>query len=135
LIYIHNTGAAFGIFQNQNIFFSVVAVIVIVAIVIYVRRTPEIDPVIAASLGLQLGGAAGNLVDRLRFGYVVDFIYVQHFAISNISDACITLGVILLGYQLLRYGQPATSQVATLKDANTAPPATPTDNPLELHQR
>ena len=107
IMYIQNTGAAFGILQNQNLFFSIVAIIVIVVIVYYVRTTPKIDLLIALSLGLELGAACGNLVDRIRVGYVVDFLYVKYFAVSNVADVCVTSGVILLAYYLI-FRMPAT---------------------------
>ena len=101
LTYIHNTGAAFGIFQNQNLFFIIVAIIVITVIVLYVRTTPRLDALIAFSLALQLGGACGNLTDRLLVGYVTDFLHLKYFAISNVADVCISLGTVLLGYHLV----------------------------------
>ena len=101
ITYIHNTGAVFGILQNQNLFFTIVATVVIIAILYYVRSAARLDILVAVSLGLQLGGACGNLLDRLRYGYVIDFIHLSFWAISNVADASITLGVILLAYHLL----------------------------------
>lgn len=101
LTYIHNTGAAFGLLQNQNLFFSVVAIVVIIVIVYYVRTEQKLDPVIALALALQLGGATGNLIDRLRQGYVVDFLHLNFWAISNVADICISTGVVLLAYTLI----------------------------------
>jgi signal peptidase II len=109
LVYIHNTGAAFGILQNQNLFFTAIAIVVICVILYLVRTTPRLDPILAFSLGLLLGGACGNLIDRLRYQYVVDFIYVSRFAISNVADACLTLGVVLLGFYLIFHGQSTRS--------------------------
>ncbi len=101
LTYIHNTGAAFGLLQNQNLFFTVVAIVVIAVIVYYVRSEQQLDPIIALALALQLGGAAGNLIDRLRQGYVVDFLHLSFWAISNVADVCISAGVALLAYHLV----------------------------------
>lgn len=101
LTYIHNTGAAFGLLQNQNLFFTVVAIVVIAVIVYYVRSEQQLDPIIALALALQLGGAAGNLIDRLRQGYVVDFLHLSFWAISNVADVCISAGVVLLAYHLV----------------------------------
>jgi signal peptidase II len=123
IMYIRNTGAAFGILQNQNLFFSIVAVIVIVVIIYYVRTTPEIDLLIALSLGLELGAACGNLVDRIRFGYVVDFLYVKYFAVSNIADVCVTSGVLLLAYYLIFRMPAATAETAPATPAAPPPPA------------
>jgi len=101
LTYIHNTGAAFGLLQNQNLFFTIIAIVVISVIVYYVRSEQKIDPVIALALALQLGGATGNLIDRLRQGYVVDFLHLSFWAISNVADVCISTGVVLLAYHLI----------------------------------
>jgi signal peptidase II len=122
ITYIQNTGAAFGILQNQNLFFTIVAIVVIAVILVYVRTTPQTDPLIALSLGLQLGGAGGNLIDRLHQGYVTDFLYVQHYAISNIADVCISVGVALLAFQLL-FHTPSATQSRPAPAAGSAAPA------------
>lgn len=103
---VTNTGAAFGLFQNWSDVFVVVSSIVIVAILIYYRHLPDGYPLMRVALGLQLGGAAGNLVDRLRQGFVVDFIDLSfwpmhNWPVSNVSDLSITSGVILLVVVLL----------------------------------
>ncbi|MGC8877686.1 MAG: signal peptidase II [Anaerolineae bacterium] len=97
-----NSGAAFGLFPNQGSLFILIAIIVVIAIVIYYRHLPAEDWLIRISLGLQLGGAIGNLIDRLRFGYVVDFIDISFWPIFNLADASITIGVLLIIYQLWR---------------------------------
>lgn len=121
LVYIHNTGAAFGMLQNQNLFFTAIAIVVVGVIVYLVRTTPHPDPILGLSLGLLLGGACGNLIDRLRYQYVVDFIYVTRFAISNVADFCITVGVVLLAFYLLFRSQSphATKQMAEPKQSTT----------------
>ena len=106
LTYIHNTGAAFGLLQNQNLFFSIIAIIVISVIIYYVRTEQQLDPLIALALALQLGGATGNLIDRLRQGYVVDFLHLNFWAISNVADVCISSGVVLLAYYLIFRSPP-----------------------------
>ncbi len=100
--HVQNTGAAFSLFQNANWFFIIVATIVAGLIVYYTPRLPPGDWLSRAALGLQLGGAVGNLIDRLRHGYVTDFIHLQvpeigfDWPVSNIADICIVSGVILL---------------------------------------
>ena len=96
LIHINNTGAAFGMFKNGNPVFMVLAAVVSVAIVYYYPRIPTSEKVIRFSLSLQLAGALGNLIDRIAFGKVTDFISVGNFAIFNIADASITVGVVIL---------------------------------------
>lgn len=97
-----NTGAAFSLFQNGGLFFIIVAVIVSGLILYYAPRLPENDWLARVALGLQLGGAIGNLVDRLRQGFVTDFIHFKipaigfDWPVSNVADICIVSGVILL---------------------------------------
>ena len=96
ILYIQNTGAAFGLFKEAGIFFTAVAIIVTAVIVVYTQRLPDRHWWMRIALGLQLGGALGNLVDRLVFHTVTDFISVGNFAIFNVADASISLGVALL---------------------------------------
>ena len=99
-----NTGAAFSFLSDaggwQNIFFAIVAFVVSIIILFMVRRLGANDTQVAVALTLVLGGAAGNVIDRLRFGYVVDFIDVYyrswHWPTFNIADSAITIGAVLL---------------------------------------
>lgn len=102
ITHITNSGAAFGIFPNQGNFFILIAVVVALAIVLYYRHLPAGEWLIRLSLGLQLGGAIGNLLDRLRYGYVVDFIDIGFWPIFNLADASIVTGVAILAYCLWR---------------------------------
>ena len=100
----YNSGAAFGFLHDasgwQNMFFVVVAIIVTFVIIGMIRRLGANDVQVAVALMLILGGAAGNVLDRLRLGYVIDFIDVYygswHWPTFNIADSGITLGAILL---------------------------------------
>lgn len=84
-------------FQELGAVFAVLAVIVSGAIIYYYPKVSSDDWAIRIALGLQLGGALGNLIDRLTMNYVVtDFISIGNFAVFNIADASITIGVILL---------------------------------------
>ncbi len=109
---VRNYGAAFGILQNQSILFVVIAVIVSIAILIYVRYLPIDHWFVRILLGLQLGGALGNLTDRLTQldehgrGYVTDFIKmgipgVYYWPNYNIADSAIVIGVIGLGIYVI----------------------------------
>ena len=102
ITYVTNTGAAFGLFQDQGSFFVVIAVIVVAAIILYYRHLPTGQWWIKISLGLQLGGALGNLLDRLRLGYVVDFIDFKIWPVFNLADSSIVIGVAILAYYLLQ---------------------------------
>ena len=100
----YNTGAAFGFLDEasgwQNLFFITVAVIVSGVIIAMVRKLTEEELQTAVALLMILGGALGNLIDRVRLGHVVDFLHVYYqswsFPVFNIADSAITIGAILL---------------------------------------
>jgi signal peptidase II len=91
-----NTGVAFGMFQDKNTLFAIVAAIVAVGIIYYFPRVEHKDWVIRLALAMMLGGAVGNLIDRVRIGYVIDFVSVGNFAVFNVADSSITVGVVVL---------------------------------------
>ena len=91
-----NTGAAFGLFQQGGLIFGILAVIVSIVIVIYYPQIPEEEPLMRIAMAMQMGGALGNLIDRIIFGPVTDFISVGEFPVFNIADSSITVGVGLL---------------------------------------
>jgi signal peptidase II len=92
----YNSGAAFGIFQNGNLVFTILAIIVILLILYYFPRTERNDWWLRVAMAMQFAGAAGNLIDRLAFTHVTDFISVGGFAIFNVADASISVGVAVL---------------------------------------
>jgi signal peptidase II len=92
----YNTGAAFGIFQNGNLVFTILAIIVILLILYYFPRTERSDWWLRVAMTMQFAGAGGNLIDRLVFAKVTDFISVGRFAIFNVADASISVGVAVL---------------------------------------
>ncbi len=93
---VHNTGAAFGLFPDGGAFFALVAVIVVGIVIYFYRTMPDEMPLIGIALGLQLGGAMGNLIDRLRQGYVVDFLDFKFWPVFNIADSGIVVGTLSL---------------------------------------
>ncbi len=101
---VFNTGAAFGFLSDasgwQNLLFVIIAIIVSFVIIAMVRRLGANDAQVLVGLMLILGGAIGNLIDRVRLGYVIDFIdvYYQswHWPAFNIADSAITIGAVLL---------------------------------------
>ncbi len=93
LTYVQNTGVAFGMFGGMNWVFALVAVLAIIAI-LYYRRTFCLQTTTAICAGLILGGALGNLADRLALGFVVDFIDFIIWPKFNIADSALTIGVI-----------------------------------------
>jgi signal peptidase II len=97
LVHWSNTGAAFGMFQNMGVVFAILAFVVALAILYFYPQIPRSDWPLRLALGLQLGGALGNLIDRLTQDFVVtDFVSVGNFPVFNIADASISLGVALL---------------------------------------
>ena len=121
IVHTTNTGAAFGIFPNQGSLFILVAVVVVLAIVLYQRRLPAGGWLIRLTLGLQLGGAIGNLLDRLRYGHVVDFIDIGFWPIFNLADASIVIGVAMLAYRLWREDQLASGSIPVPADEEVRP--------------
>lgn len=97
----HNTGAAFGIFQGMNTVFMVLAIVVSGVIIYYFPLVPAEDLYLRLPMAMQLGGALGNLIDRFRDGYVTDFVSVGTFAVFNVADASISVGVAVLFLGLL----------------------------------
>ena len=97
LVYWHNTGAAFGMFQNGSLVFTILAFIVIGAILYYYPQIEAEGWLFRLALSLQLAGAVGNLIDRLTHaGKVTDFISVGTFPVFNVADTSITVGTAIL---------------------------------------
>ncbi|MDO9215390.1 MAG: signal peptidase II [Methylococcales bacterium] len=104
LTYVHNTGAAFSFLSEaggwQRWFFAGLALVISVVIAVWLSRLEKHETLLAVALSLILGGAVGNLIDRLAYGYVIDFLDVYygtwHWPAFNIADSAITLGVVLM---------------------------------------
>ncbi len=101
LTYTTNTGGAFGIFASQTFLLAVAAIIGVLVFLIYLRYIPLESTLLKVGLGLDLGGAIGNLIDRLRFSEVTDFIDVGAWPVFNIADSAIVVGTILIAAYLL----------------------------------
>ena len=96
IIHIQNTGAAFGSFQAFGDVFMVLAIIVSIGILFFFPRVAHNDWLVKVVMSLELGGACGNLVDRFTQRYVTDFVSLGNFAVFNVADACISIGVATL---------------------------------------
>jgi len=96
IVHWNNTGAAFGIFPSGGAIFTVIAIVVIGAILYYFPQIPREQVATRIALGLMLGGATGNLLSRLYQGMVTDFVSVGGFAVFNVADASISIGAALL---------------------------------------
>ena len=113
LTYVENRGAAFGLLQDQTAFFVLVGIIVIGVIAMSYRYLPRSGFLLHLALGLMLGGAIGNLIDRVRQGYVVDFVDFGYRAnwwpVFNVADSAIVIGVALMALNAL---SPSSEQHA-----------------------
>ena len=102
LKYVKNYGAAFGILQEKRVIFIIITIIVICVFMIYlIRYSSEIHLLNKIAISMLIGGAIGNFIDRIRLGYVIDFIQVDiiksiNFPVFNIADIFIVIGTILL---------------------------------------
>jgi len=106
IVNVSNSGAAFGILQGQTMFLVVTSLIGVAAIVLYYLFPPMEHGLLRVALGLQLGGAAGNLIDRVRFGEVTDFINFEFWPAFNVADSCISIGVVtILWFFLVMEGE------------------------------
>lgn len=122
LTYTTNTGAAFGMLADRGILFLIIGVVVLGVTIAYWRFLPQHRPLLRISLGLQLGGAAGNLIDRVRIGHVVDFIQVKQWPVFNVADSAIVCGVALLMYYLSCTPAPAGRQHPSSSTQDERPP-------------
>lgn len=121
LIYTENPGIAFGQLQEGGSFgrwfFVVLAFAASIAVLYYFWRTPRNDDRVLGSCALLLAGIVGNLTDRIRFGYVVDFIVIHagsyHWPAFNVADASITVGALLLAYDVVFGGRKKTKAETT----------------------
>lgn len=106
---VKNTGVAFGMFQNMPKLFTVTSILITAgAVYAYIVHLPNRSLWVQTSAGLILGGAVGNIIDRLRHGYVVDFIQVGWWPVFNLADSAICVGVTMLaGYLIFVGDEPA----------------------------
>jgi signal peptidase II len=123
LTYVQNRGAAFGILSEaglpyQSLMFSVVSLLALLAIALYAWRMPVQSRLPQTALALVMGGAIGNLLDRARLGYVIDYVDVywgaHHWPAFNVADSAITVGVALLVLDILRNPQMDESPKAEI---------------------
>jgi signal peptidase II len=119
ITYVRNTGVAFGIFDPlslpaKSIFLSVFTAFAAVVVITYSVRSSLRNRLLQVALALVLGGALGNLYDRLAYGYVVDFLefYIgaYHWPSFNVADSAISIGVVLLALEILRNETPSRTR-------------------------
>lgn len=102
LTYVQNPGAAFGMFAHQTAFFIIIAVAVILFILVFFHKTDRHQKLLRIGLSLQLGGAVGNLIDRIYLGHVTDFFDFRIWPVFNIADMAIVFGVVLLCWEIIK---------------------------------
>jgi signal peptidase II len=93
IYHVTNSGAAFGILQGQTSFLIITSLLGLAAIVLYYIYPPMEHGLIRVALGMQLGGAVGNLIDRVRLGEVTDFVDVGSFPTFNVADSSISVSI------------------------------------------
>ncbi len=108
--HVQNLGAVFGLFPQLHWFYPIPSVIVTCLLLVLYRRFASYGPIVLLAFGLQLGGTVGNLIDRLRQGYVTDFIDLnfwplQEWAVFNIADSAVVVGVVILAAYMLLAGE------------------------------
>ncbi len=116
LVLVWNRGISFGLFNNSSawnaVILSAVALAITVALIVWLWRVSQ--PLLAAAIGLIIGGAVGNIIDRVRFGAVCDFLDVHafgyHWPAFNVADAAITVGAIAILYDALVRPRQAVTQ-------------------------
>lgn len=107
LYYVENYGAAFGILQNKKIFFVIITSMVIISIIFFLYKNPyNLNKPMQIALAMLLGGSIGNLIDRVRLGYVIDFISTKigkgyDFPVFNVADMFIVISTLLIVIMVL----------------------------------
>ena len=137
--YVRNEGAAFGILSNHRWVFLVFSAVAIVGLGVYLFRFCKQNWAVKISLAFLIGGGVGNMIDRIAFGYVVDFIELpflwlpvlnQYFPVFNIADSFVTVGVVLLAVSLIR----ETIREEKAKNQGSAVPAPENPSPRSEDQ-
>lgn len=105
ITYITNSGAAFSILRHGAPLFIAIGVVILIGLVIYLQRHPQVSKLFAWGAGLLAGGTAGNLWDRIVAGRVIDYIHFRYFAIFNLADSAIVVGIALIVIEFWRKDQ------------------------------
>jgi len=111
--FIHNTGIAFGMLQDNPLVLTIIITVCVIFLMVFsykILSRPLWDRI---AYGLILGGAIGNLIDRFRFGWVVDFLDFRIWPIFNLADSGITIGVILFAWRILFVHEQAKKNTST----------------------
>lgn len=98
---VHNTGIAFGLFRNDPHLLTLLIGVCVLLLLVFSRRMMQESRLEQLAYGFILGGAVGNLIDRVRFGWVIDFLDFRIWPVFNLADSGITIGVILFAWKIL----------------------------------
>ncbi|MCA9918357.1 MAG: signal peptidase II [Anaerolineales bacterium] len=135
IFHIYNTGATFGLFEGGGDIFRYLAIFVSLGIIYYNFTLPANHRLLRLALGLQMGGALGNMIDRFRLGHVTDFIDIGPWYIFNLADLAVVSGAVILGIMVwqesreLRAQQQATAETESDETAVLTAPSTPQPDP------
>lgn len=130
ILHWKNTGAAFGLGQNLSDVITVFALVVVVLIIYYYPQVPAAEWPLRIAMGMQLGGALGNLIDRMTIGHVTDFISVGNFPVFNVADSSISMGVVVLLIGMW-WQERKEKQIQPQDEEETVEDGTTSDNLLE----
>lgn len=117
--HVQNEGAAFGLGQDLGTVFVITAFVAVALIVLFFRHLAVHSTLLRIALALQLGGALGNLIDRLRLGAVTDFVNLGWFPVFNVADSAITIGSILLAIFALFVDRPPEEEAQQANSSAT----------------
>ena len=123
--YVRNDGTAFGLFQDNGTLLTFVSIGAVALIVYFYREAVMVSWFTRTALGLQLGGALGNLLDRFRYGYVVDFLDVGPWPIFNIADSAIITGIVALVAYFTLFGERGDKTEPALAIGGDGPESSP----------
>jgi signal peptidase II len=129
--YVHNSGTAFGLFQDQGFILTIISFVAVGALIFFFRGGGIHSIIVRIAIGMMIGGAIGNLLDRVRLGFVVDFIDVGPWPIFNMADSFITVGIATLAVITILFPDklsPASSP-ASNENASDSEHTEPADIP------
>lgn len=126
--YVENTGAAFGMLAGRVWLVSALAIAVVALFILLMASHLRANVLNQVASGMILGGAAGNMIDRIRLGHVIDYIAVGAWPRFNVSDSAVTLGVALVMFGMVRDDQPVTGPIQPVPDSRGVSPSADTGN-------
>jgi signal peptidase II len=110
LTHVHNRGVAFGLFAGIPPYITMAVALTLLATLFYNRGRWQSERAVGAGIALIAGGATGNMIDRLRLGYVVDYLDLHVWPVFNVADAAIVIGAAILVFVLSRGGRPGEAR-------------------------